>query len=647
MFREGSFDVVVAAGPRVNPWPTIGVRAFSMLCTEMGLTVGVFGGDSMSVRGVLPLPATGSYVLVEDTQSRIHRIHARAVVRVTPFPSLPDPFPGWRSQALMPIETAEELFKHQTVVWAPSVVILGTGNRALRFGSQLLEAGVPEVIAIESYFQWGSKRYAAWEVEHRRFEMLGGKLLEAIPLSLSEKSALQWEFRVKDELGVRIITVSRVISAGPFRDEPEIREYPPGSLLFELTQTSRASFESLVDGWMLEEELGRWLALKVIRALQRDFQDHELKEVYERVVRRTRLRLKRYKKFREKAWIPAYQGKWMSPADMKQLKSFCGVPQSEYHRRLVASLECFESISCNLCQKNCPDHAIEKGRVLNESLCTGCGTCVSICPSGAIVLLQERTDKVNSVLVLPSQKGEENLSRKLEPGEAVQLLNRKGENLGNARVMKEPANASIPKDLVSLEVPSHLLWEARAARKIRAGGAEDPAYLQAEKRLELQFEKVEIILNGEKRRVRQGVTVGLALFEVGMARAEDVLHCSDGSCGQCQTLIDGVKKPACQTKIRKGMNIELRKTRVMPENRGDLCACLKVSRDQIVERMEQGKLRSPEAVIEVTHVGEGKCRGAYCKDAFHRLLKQEMPEMDLNQWIDWRFPWSEWESGRN
>ena len=107
--RDGKFDVVIVAGPQVETWPSIGVRTLSAFCSEMGLTVGQFGGESLKVKGVIPLPGTGGLVLVEDAQLRIHRIRARAVIRVVPESCFPDPFPGWRSQGLIPIRTAERL----------------------------------------------------------------------------------------------------------------------------------------------------------------------------------------------------------------------------------------------------------------------------------------------------------------------------------------------------------------------------------------------------------------------------------------------------------------------------------------------------------------------------------------------------------
>src|SRR6185437_12133557 len=96
IFREGKFDVAVLAGPRVEQWPSVGVKALSLMCGEMGLSVGLFGGEDLLVRGVIPLPGTGGVALIEDVQRRVHRIQARAAIKVSRSVELPDPFPGWR-----------------------------------------------------------------------------------------------------------------------------------------------------------------------------------------------------------------------------------------------------------------------------------------------------------------------------------------------------------------------------------------------------------------------------------------------------------------------------------------------------------------------------------------------------------------------
>ena len=635
-----NFDVVVIGGPRVELWPSVGVRAVSTLCAESGLSVGQVGGEHLRARGVLPLPGTGGIVLAEDLQKRVHRIQARALIRVTAPSELPDPFPGWRSQGLIPISTAMKLLNEGELQWAPCTVILGTGNRALRLGSLLVKRG--PVICVESYGQWGAKRFAGWETERRNFEILGGKILEAKPVSLIAKGPLIWEFRLEDEHGVRVIDVSRVVSAGPFRASQGVREYPPRSMLFELEQTSLGVREEDIDGWLMEEERGRLLAGKIIKSLSTDL--GAVKDQIESVYKRARGRLKRYEKHRDEPFLPSYQGKWVSASDARQIRSFSGVPQNDYKTRAVASIECIEAIACNSCEKACPESAITFTRmkppsaenapvipILDESKCTACGICVDICPSSTPVLIHERENAALSQLTFSLKAS----GRTWAVGELATLLNRRGETLGSGRV-----RALLDPRLVSIEVPTHLVWEARGIKKPKVNSALDPGFVAAHLAKPSSAPRVEVTLNGEKRIVRDKIPISLALFETGYSRPQDNLLCGDGGCGLCDVIVDGVRKSGCQTQVHRGMAIRLDGLDGAEKSDSDLCPCLNISKTDVVARIQQGKLKSPEAVIAATHVGDGKCHGQICCESFKRTLSDE--GLDMSQWIDWRFPWSDW-----
>jgi ferredoxin len=663
LFRDGKFDVAVLAGPRLDLWPSAGVKQLSLLCGDMGLTVGLFGGEDMTVRGIIPSPGTGGVVLVEDVQHRIHRIHARAVVKVSRTLDFPELFSGWRSEGVLPLETAERLREQSRLTWDPATVILGTGNAALRFGSSLLESGARQVFSVESYFQWGLKRFAGWEVEKRRFEMNGGKILEAKPVKLSSKGPLLWELRLQDTQGIRVLEVARVVSAGPFRDLPGVREYPPGSFLFELEQTAKQTYSENVEGWVWEEERGRWLAGKIVRALVADLRElGSEREKLDQIYNRARARIKRYHKHREVPFTPAYQGKWMAPVDAKTIRSFSGTPKEAHKSQFIASIECFEEIPCRACQIACPEEAIDIGRVpreapvLDESKCTGCGICVSACPSSAVSMLFDDPQKSVSRLILPWRG-----MKQWKVGDFASVLNRRGEVLGSARVMgiKEPeetkGSGPVKKQArqVEVEVPNHLVWDARALKPQKAASAEDEAFLAQHVEMESKPPTVEVTFNGERRIVRDKVPLIQALFETGQNRAEDALFCADGSCGLCQITVDGVKKLACKTEVHRGMAIKSSKAgaisagvpRLIQPDDNLLCPCLGITRDQVLERMSQGKLQSAEAVLSVLHVGEGKCHGQICMGAFKRLLQDQ--GLPTDAWVDWRFPWSEWVLSHN
>ena len=489
-------------------------------------------------------------------------------------------------------------------------------------------------------------------MERRHFEMAGGKIIEAKPTELIPKAPLLWQLKVHDSQGIRVLEVGRVVSSGPFRDLQGVREHPPGSLLFELEQTASAQKSDDVEGWAIEEERGNWLAGKVIKALTTELGPK--REELDRIFRRARGRLKRYYKHREVPFTPAYQGKWIALTDSKRIRSFRGVPQKEHLLRPIASIECFEEIPCNLCQKACPTSAIQIGRVprsknpiLNESACTACGLCLTACPAGVIPMIEEREQQSLSRITL-RWKGAKPWSQ----GEFAVILNRRGENLGSARVASIFTSPAIPKmedktQLVTLDVPTHLVWEVRAIKRGRLPSSIDEVFLASD-RLSAPEEKVEITLNGEKRLVRDRVPISVALFEIGQSRPNDVLLCNDGSCGLCDISVDSVKKPACQTKIHRGMAIRtdyssdpMIDPMIHPLIPNDaICPCLGIRSQEVIERLKQGNLRSPEAVLSVTHVGEGKCHGQLCMGALRRVLQDQ--GLEVSQWIDWRFPWSDW-----
>ncbi len=651
--RDGKFDVVIAAGPRVEHWPSVGVRTLSLLCAEMGLSVGQLGGEALTVHGIIPLSGTGGLVIAEDIQGRIHRIHARAAIRITPGLSWPDPFPGWRSQALIPLQTAEYLRQKSQILWERLTVILGTGNRALQFGSTLLENGSGQVLCVESYAQWGAKRFSGWEVEKRHFEMLGGKITEATPLEVIPKAPLLWQLRLQDTQGVRVLEIGRIVSAGPFHNSLGVREYPPGSLLFEFDQTASTLMKKGAEGWLLEEERGRWLAGKIVKALKGHLGPK--REELDTLFRTAKRKLKRYFRHQEAPFTPSYQGKWIATADLKKIKTFGGVPQKLHFTQPIASIECFEEIPCHLCETTCPTSAIKTGKiprkttVLTETQCTGCGLCLAACPSRSISLIQEQKDQSFSKITL-AWSG----PKPWKIGEFGMLLNRRGETLSSGRIidilnpsalnLKKKIKNDLQKDekvqLLKIQIPSHLLWEARAIKRGRPSESFDEAFVASEDPTAVKQKYIKITLNGEKRTVRDRVFISVALFEIGQSRSTDILLCKDGSCGLCDISVDGLKKLACQTKIHNGMNIRFAPPTHFPVQSTLLCPCLRISQQEVINRLKQGKLRSAEAILSVTQVGGGKCHGQLCMDTFKRVLLDQ--GLDVSQWIDWRFPWRDW-----
>ena len=133
----------------------------------------------------------------------------------------------------------------------------------------------------------------------------------------------------------------------------------------------------------------------------------------------------------------------------------------------VAVVECYQKIPCNPCQTACPCGAIRIGDDINnipqrdESLCTGCGMCVSKCPGLAIMIVDgsKSADTVEfripyEFLPLP------------EAGETVTGLDRVGQPICKAlvkRVMNPPAFDRTP--VVTREVDRAYLYDFRNFRR--------------------------------------------------------------------------------------------------------------------------------------------------------------------------------------
>ncbi len=666
LLKEDKLDVVVAGGPRVAPWPSVGVRSIISICGDVGLKVGAVGGDTMRLKGIVPLPQTGGVLFAEDSQNKIHRIQARAIVLMSAVPTLPDPFLGWRSRGLWPYSTAWRLFKESKLSWGDKVAILGTGNRALKFGSALLEYGVNEVLCIETVLDTykeheviedneSQKNIWGWEVERRRFEVLGGKIIWGIPQSLLQTDNFIWELNLINSLGKnQTIKINRLISAGPFGHSNGIREYPPGSFLFELEQTVGMHRAEDIAGWRLEEERARLLACRIVKALIVDLE--KKKTWINKLSRRSKMRLWAFEQHNVRPFEINYDEKWVSKESLDRIKKFTGVPNATQKVRPVVSIECFEEVACKICEQVCPESAIDiqrpikmkvkgkthksikkaasrtRGVLLNESRCTACGLCVTTCPSSVPVIIHEKTDSSMSRLVFPWRG-----KHKWSEGELAILVNRRGDALGSGRVCALLPSESDNVSLVQVEVPSHLFWQARGIRY------EEPGYVSSVDDvwdIEAQAsKKIVVYINNEKRLVRKDILVSVMLFENGLSRPDDTLLCRDGSCGLCQLIIDGEKKHACQTKVREGMHIKLDMDKKMIDENA-LCSCQGISAEEISERIRQGKLKSVDSVRRATSVLDGKCHGQACKDAFRRLLSRE--GIDADDWIDWSFPCKDW-----
>ena len=135
-------------------------------------------------------------------------------------------------------------------------------------------------------------------------------------------------------------------------------------------------------------------------------------------------------------------------------------PLERLRRGACAVIECVEEIPCNPCEESCPVGAIRIGEkittlpVIDFDRCTGCGTCVGVCPGLAIFLVDlSREGKAHITVpyeLLPVPRA----------GDEVRVLSREGTPLGPGRVLRTRKVGTTY--LVTVEVPEEWAMKARA-----------------------------------------------------------------------------------------------------------------------------------------------------------------------------------------
>ncbi len=133
----------------------------------------------------------------------------------------------------------------------------------------------------------------------------------------------------------------------------------------------------------------------------------------------------------------------------------------------VAVVECYQKIPCNPCQTACPVGAIRIGDDINnipqrdETLCGGCGLCVSRCPGLAIMIVDGSKSAETVEFRIPYE-----FLPLPEPGETVTGLDRAGQPVCKAKVVRVMNPASFDRTpVVTLEVDRAYLYDFRNFRR--------------------------------------------------------------------------------------------------------------------------------------------------------------------------------------
>ena len=136
----------------------------------------------------------------------------------------------------------------------------------------------------------------------------------------------------------------------------------------------------------------------------------------------------------------------------------------------VAIIECIEEIPCNPCVESCPQGAITMPGGLNQipridwEKCTGCGLCVSRCPGLAIFIMDAAAGNDLASVSLPYE-----FTPLPEKGERVMVLDREGNELGPADVLRVQKGKRVDRTVViTVAVPRQWALKARGIRLRRS-----------------------------------------------------------------------------------------------------------------------------------------------------------------------------------
>jgi len=128
----------------------------------------------------------------------------------------------------------------------------------------------------------------------------------------------------------------------------------------------------------------------------------------------------------------------------------------------VAVIECVQEIPCDVCGSICPVDAIKVASLcslpeLYEEKCTGCGTCIPICPGLAIFLVDYDFSKGEALVSFPYE-----FLPVPQVGTVVDATDRLGRSVTKGRIVKVLEGERYDHTLVvSVAVPKEFAQKVR------------------------------------------------------------------------------------------------------------------------------------------------------------------------------------------
>jgi len=561
------------------------------------------------------------------------RLRAESCVVFGPHGVWPVPYPGWTLPGTLTLEALSRWMNE--VKWIPGreFTFLGSANRAVRMAGMLLDRGAKTCYIVEE-----GNTTKCWRAYHDRFVAKGGRILVQHKLqSILPEGPARLQLRLGNDQGTLLLNTDTVVLS-PTNDDVLNAPDKWKSGLFYVARR-RTPWDTAIDEEPWFEKLdwrelywrvGRFLkvvdyseaegALKTLKAERRNLLDYRTKSA-------------------KKGSIPfvGYSGKILDRDTMAAVQTSVSTPKSFDTPKPMASLECFEHIPCRACADACPEAAIDiplltdLPRLLAER-CTGCGACVAACPPGVAVMVKELPVEQKARYFLPDD------SKELwKEGTALHLLNRRGDPLGQGRVVASTAYEGGLHRMLEIESTNVHMWEARNYRVPKGEFAEEAS---AAARSPTNLKRGWVHINGVRRLCPVDVPLTVALWQLGQRRFEDAFFCHDGSCRLCEVEINGKPALACREIVHEGHEITINQAKPWKQQDEPLCPCKGVLTQDLQELRAEGV---PEKLCqELTGLGQGTCHGRWCLNSRTMSSTPEKPRPIFHGFESspWRDVWA-------
>lgn len=408
---------------------------------------------------------------------KVEEVRAKRIIIATGASESVLRFPGWTLPGVMGAGAAQTMMNVHRVKPGERVLMVGAGNVGLIVSYQMLQAGIKVVAVVEAKPEVGGYEVHAAKIRRAGVPILTGYTVveargeDCVESVVIAKCGPDFKPIAGTEQELKVDTICLAVGLNPLteltqmmgckheykgmfggwvpvHDEKMETSVPGVYVAGDLTGIEEASVameEGRVAGISAAESLGKMKA-EVAEALRA--------EARERLKQLRSGSFGRYGK--EEGLVPA------------QVSGDKHVEEINLNEGVGVIVECYQDIPCNPCEKACSSGAITVGTPItnlpkvDQSKCTGCGSCVAACPGLAIFLIDSRKSGADEADVtfpyeyLPVP----------ERGAEVEVVDRDGKVVGMGKVVRVAATAKYDRTtLVTVRVPKGIAFRVRGVAK--------------------------------------------------------------------------------------------------------------------------------------------------------------------------------------